>query len=667
MSLTLLVGAPGSLLSGTAARLGVETNSPVIDVESRLLADLSGDDERAVRSRKSRDHKVDMAVVTRAFPRRKVLALWEAALAVGLSELSPESNAIVACHLTLYRSDRNEFYSTAAQLASVIGHHGHRVSDVVQLIDDIYDMYTRLSISSAALSAEIGFKRWRSFTQKSVPSALWEAVGYGLDEAQHLELETRVQTLSLLLNWRHQESLSAESLANSLSARYTAFGAKHSFRSLQALAGNGHSQPVRTVYISHPISAYRRDINRAVNRGVESPEWHPGVRECNAIPSLIEHDGGLIAIMPTAIDELRFKGLPENAQRLTERSPLLGPRWPLIDGGRGLIAQSAADVPITDVDVQHTNLLLETDSKLSDQQFVGELTRLFESTIYNEIPYRDHLIVANSDALLVHRPLADKARLSSGVEHEVRHWRDRKLFGDTGLRLGIIHSHDDLLLLRGRWVGSPSVLSSLDVEEQAAEARKLKAYARSGIEAYAKEHLNTQYELDPDEAEQILRGDALSIEQLGGRTEFGTPVAAAELRREAIVVGITGFLLERLTLLRNLPHDGVRVFLTDHGSGLTHENTKPVREFLQDDVGSEDVAATVIGDGPTDFGHGDILIAPSVMAGFLNLDILAVDIAHAQQLGEHPSEDQRDEGRRAAATQAALALFDVIVASTSRE
>lgn len=661
MTLTILVGAPGSLLTATAEHLNKLENVRVIDVEKRLIDTLDERDRKAVMARRS-GQSLDMAAVTRAFPRGKVLQLWKGALDVALSESNESDHTIVACHLTLFRNDRSEFYSTSGELLRALGAAGRSVAEVIQLIDDIYDMYGRLASPTMALSAESGKQRWHDFTEKGTPSTLWKGLDHGRAEDAHLVLETRLQILTTLLGWRHQESLMAESLAHSLGARFTAFGVKHKFDSLCALAVAGESAP-KTVYVSHPISAYRRLVNTSLNT-TGLYEWHEGVEECNSIPASLEADGGIVAVMPTAIDELRLRTLRDDARRLTERSPVLGPRWPLMESGKGLVVTVARELDqVNDADVQHAHLLLDVDSPLADQEFVGEATRLLESNILAEVPYRDHLIVANSHAFLVHRPLADRARLSRGVEHEVRHWRDRRRWSSDTIRLAILHTSEEVRLLRERLLGADWL-----EDNQRATAR---ANTLSAIHARANEYLEATYELESSDREKVLHGQTLPLDPLGGKIEFSTPASVDRRRREAIIEGVRALVFERLCLLDKLDIGGVALFFLDKDTGLDSARAAPVRQFLAEEQigdGAEIIVLSNAAD-PHKFRSADILISDVIMSEFFELDAVDIDIRfeHSRRTGQKVEVDddsnEADElgGRRIAVKESVMSFYDELV------
>lgn len=619
-----------------------------------MLATLNDEDRRAVNTRKSASVPSDMAALTRAFPRAKVLSLWKHALKSSVDLIDRERTTILVCHLTLYRSDRSEFYSTAALISSILGEYNLEVIEVIQLIDDVFDMYERLNVSSGALSAESGTLRWKSFSLKGLPVAPDDLSAGKLSLDKQTELETCIQTLTLLLNWRHQEALSAESLAQALGARFTVLGVKHPYQTLQSLAqsrGERASRP-RTVYVSHPISAYRRDVNLKLLSDTYTGElWADGVRECNNIPALLGEEGHLVGIMPTAIDELRFYPLRQDAKSLIDRAPYLGPRWPLMQSGVGLIA-TGNGTGLSDSDVDHRTAILPEGSPIASEAFTGELTRFLEGFIFNEIPYRDHLIVANSDALFVHRPYADRARLSSGVEHEVRHWRDRQRNGDDAIRLAVLHSSLELRQLSQRWLGADWI------GDENARIKSRKS-ATDGIDAYAKQYLSDNYELELAQSSAVLAGTPLDFEHLGGRLEFSTPKSASDLRKEAIVEGFMRYLLERLALLPGMLAKGVCIFLLPTNVVPNSVTFARVRQFLASDGVEIDAAIEVLGSPHQSIGLSRILTAEPVMKEFFGLDVEDIDSITQRNLGRQQlSLDERLEGRLPAASSAALAFYD---------
>lgn len=523
-----------------------------------------------------------MAAICRAFPRKKVLSLWGLALNDTIDNLDPGKSNVIVAHLTLYRNDRSEYYSTVGTLLSALIQRSVAIDEIVLLIDDVFDMYSRLVGSSGALNADERRSRWQAFTSKTNPDGPLRETTY----LEQLDLESSTQTLNLLVSWRRQESLSAETIATALQTRLTVFGIKHEWDALERLVRKPRS--VRTAYISHPISAYRRGINMQIEDGID-PVWDGAVRECNALPSILGASGNTVAIMPTAIDEMRFRSMKSTAASLTERVPELGPRWPLIAPGISLVA-GARELEFTDAEVQHHDLLTRLHPSLSGTPISGELTRFLEGLFFIEIPYRDHLLVANSDDLVVFRPLADHGRLSSGVDHEVRHWWDRVEHGDERTRLVIVHTADDFSQAQSLWEGSADWLSA-DQKEDA--IRRTVA----DVITLALKILTDNYELEEHEARHVLSGNALAPEHLGGHPEIGTKDQAARVRLVAIADAVDELFRRTLGLTRGRESSQALIIVLEENVKLTARRAEAIVAFLNAETLSGDIVSfATIGD-----------------------------------------------------------------------
>lgn len=622
MGITLLCAAPGTGLSEVAERIRDSIDINVFDVESRMLDSLIASDLDQVSSY-AVDGPIDMKALTSAFPRAKVLRLWSTAARECFIDAGKTKNAVVALHLTLFRSDRTEYYSTVSQILDIIREVDAVVGQVVQLIDDVYDMYARLAQDAGALSFGMRYERWLKFTRRATPDLTWERLdgepSGPAEIEEQVKLETRVQTINMLVGWRRQESIAAESLAGSLNVGFLVLGVKHPMFLLKNLLKN---DSLFRIYISHPISAYRREINQLI-RGGKQPsanDWNEAVRECNSLPALLGADPRLLAIMPTAIDELRFFPLSEDSAGLTERSFLLGPRWPLINDGNDLISEYAALLPgevgeldteesgdngtsgtslelISNEAVQRYEVLTRSDSSIEMSAISGELARFLEGLMFIEIPYRDHLIVANTDGFLVHRPRADRARVSGGVKQEVEHWWDRVTNGETHIKIAFLHTYADADNLKRHWLGQASWTDSTDPETlRLRHATVVGAY--EGIKAQARAYIGASYKLrNPSDIERVIAGQPLSVDQLGGPSHLATHSAVSKARSKAITAGLAEFLRNELELcVSEQESDGSHVFILDRGVQLTERRMNDVRRFLTGESHYPMKSCTVIGD-----------------------------------------------------------------------
>lgn len=599
MSITVISAAPGTGLTRVGRRVASQAHLNVFDIEHELLTSLNPADRSAVRKRvSSAKSDVDMAAFMSSFPRHKALQLWSDAARRVLAEAGKLPDAVVLCHLTLFRPDRTEYVSTLAQFLNIINELSSSIGRVVQLIDDVYDMYAELGAESGALNFHVRLSSWKSFTRRSTPASAWSRFdGTAGGETEHLSLEARVQAINMLIAWRRTESIAAESLARSLNCQLLVLGVKHPF----ALLENALKQEkVHRVYISHPISAYRREMNEIIRSGASPTEsnWNSAVAECNEMPLLLSANPGLVAIMPTAIDELRFAPLLEDADRLTERSFVLGPRWPLMADSKDLILDQTLDEdgsssPVTYASTQQDEILLKSLSPIERLSFSGELVRFLEGLMFAEIPYRDHLIVANTDAFLVHRPRADRARTSSGVKQEVAHWWDRLESGETHIRMTFLHAVEDLEMLAALWQGTAPWMKT-DRERSTAVRATLEGIGRS-----AKAYIAEQYNLDHEDAETVWMGNPLDVDQLGGPTHLATEAQVAKAKAAAAVEGVNAFIKSELTLSLHGSRrhsDNIHVFIVEDGIRLTRRRMEPVRQFLASENGATSMGYSVISD-----------------------------------------------------------------------
>jgi hypothetical protein len=350
--------------------------------------------------------------ITRYLPRTQVIRFWKSALQQSLTSLLQCSDRyenrslnLLTCHLDLYGGRRREMYSPIDVRLFI--EDGHEVSHVLLLIDDIYDMYVRLSQPAALYDEAAGISEYvRDQGRPEAP----EQRGDRRPEASRLQrakwtIEWKANVLAVLLSWRRAEMLMAEAVAHQLNAKYIAFGVK------QSVAAVTHwlLDPSRQgVYISHPISRPRRERRKTglwpTDRVVE---------ECNELQMELDTHG-VTCVMPTAIDELRFATAPAG------ELPRLDTRWP--------IASKRADFSDTlyktsgQAEPELTYVLLPSKQQSDSTNWRPWLGAL-QNQIKTEIAFRDHHLVAANPGLLVLRPFYGNGMTSEGVGAEVDHWQ----------------------------------------------------------------------------------------------------------------------------------------------------------------------------------------------------------------------------------------------------
>jgi len=339
--------------------------------------------------------------------KEEVVSSWRNALNEALDELRSQAQGVkvLACHLTLFSGKRQEFYVTASPLSFM----DFKPSQVVMLIDDVYDMTKRLSGAGDVYREEYAINTHTVFSTKA------SKIKRDLlpDEKNLLKIETRLKIASRLLFWRKSEIIAAESLASALNIPFRVVGIKHPKFTIARILCNPE---LPAIYISHKISELRRS-----NR--EKPEeWDEFAYEVNALSEKLDNVA-VSGIQPTAIDELRF-GSPSPGS-LIDRPLSMTPRWPKNEN----MAYEG--------DPDHLCFFDNTFHTEKFKQTAIGILRHFESTVFDEIAFRDHLLVRCNDGLLVYRPLAfpDEngfRRLSSGVRREVEHWALQYLDKDQG-------------------------------------------------------------------------------------------------------------------------------------------------------------------------------------------------------------------------------------------
>lgn len=422
-------------------------STQVLDVEDLLLAD-----EQLWKSKRFHfARQRDMRTVLRYLTRSEVMSLWSDALSLALDqrEASDTQHTILCFHSSLYAARRNEHFSTTS--LAIADPRLQDVDRVVTLIDDIFDMWSRLGGQSTDLFHQASWLRRRLEAQD-----LDELVQYdhgaqtlsyndltgsllGLDAKSYnrVVIDSSVSILNQILNWRHLDMIQGEALATALSAELTVLGVKHPAAALESLV---KSPAAKTSYLSHPISRPRRTYLSDSTGG-----WPDVVRDSNELSSRFATHG-IVLVCPTAIDEFRLsqplskrdaesgkKTFPEGLHR---RKFALTERWPLLTAQEeSLNSTSAPDSRLVHCDLANVD---------DDLDFEGVSTRTLESLIYSEVPFRDHFLVNHTNAFLVYRPLYEEGSFSAGVRNEITHWQASYGAGEINRRALYVHSPNDV-------------------------------------------------------------------------------------------------------------------------------------------------------------------------------------------------------------------------------
>lgn len=385
--------------------------------------------------------------------RQTVLDYWDRAFGSASHEL--ESSAapatVLAGHLTLFSGRRLEIYTPPfeARLRRLVerpavgkdstdsdGTRRLQLRRVIVLIDDIYDMYARLQKADGLYQRDRAIEDYTPHAWKLATGGLLP-VGFTAEQTRSVILDMDVKNLLRLIAWRRSEMVAAEGIAKAFDVPLTVLSVKHEVDSLVALC---RWPDIKSAYISHKITEPRGENLKSDGHN-EYDRWGQFAFDVNRLSgglrrtfdarvAATQRDSvGVVAIQPTAIDELRFRR-SSDGDNLERYSAQLADRWPVPK--RALYSRPNEDAP-------HFTDALSNGTELTsrDRGVIG----LLQATIYDEIAFRDHLLVSCNQALLVFRPTALGPRISGGVRQEISHWTQ-----GSPRPAAVIHTVPELML-----------------------------------------------------------------------------------------------------------------------------------------------------------------------------------------------------------------------------
>ncbi len=385
----------------------------------------------------------EMYDITWNLSRSDILDLWREAVSEAFHRFRKSQKAIkvLSCHLIYYGGRYDEFYSPID--ASKFEGDGFKPSHILLLIDDVYDMYQRLTDEKALFNPKY-----------RIPSLIGriredEGIDVKMLPPEHLAslcLEWQIGVMTHLISWRHLEIVIAEKLATQLKTNFLVWSAKQ--LTVAAACWLQKERPV-SVYLSHPISRPRRIFRK-------TKQWHEVVGQFNELQAeFLKND--LICIMPSAIDEYRIHR-KRRSGTLALREPILEERWPLPAEMDSLMYSS---IPGGSSDINHKRVIAYRKWDFESNWFVDleqtpdslceradAMLRSFERQIELQISSRDHLFVLWTNGILIYRPLFLDGVYSTGVKAEIEHW---KLLAKTDdeKRAAFIHFDEDVDALNG--------------------------------------------------------------------------------------------------------------------------------------------------------------------------------------------------------------------------
>jgi len=313
-------------------------------------------------------------------PKCLLLRLWKDAIDNSLRALPIRRTLFLSLHPILYSSDSREYFSPVDldYLKRKLNERGRKVGAVISLIDDIYDIYRRLR----------------------APNELLSDVEYTGEDSAILQ---SIVEIMMLLDWRAQEIMRAEQIAQSLGVRHYVLATKHPLSVAYDLIFTAKTP----VYISHPISAVR-----ALERRGKKAEAKRIKSEINSLIRRLVKSSKLTPIFPTTIDEFRIS---QDGDRYI---PALTERWPF-DSPRRLLYCNPPKEPRNPLDPDRW-FKAAKKNKPEKLPMLHELLKTLRDRIGMQVGARDKKLVEQSDGLVVFRPYFG-GTLSEGVQKEIAH------------------------------------------------------------------------------------------------------------------------------------------------------------------------------------------------------------------------------------------------------
>lgn len=470
------------------------TTVAVVDLEEKLgdlVKTYIAEDHKIARAyfrRFTKDNLPKTQSVIWDMPREVVAHLWAFAARKAVAELlaSEATVKILSAHLVYYRGKTREFYSPVDIRALTTDKSGAPVavvSRVVTLIDDIYDMYWRLSQADQVYDYDAMLEG-----EHAKMADKGDLIENKTAPQQYLiAIRLILSCLSGLLAWREKELLAAELVGRASGVESALLAVKHPTTVGTAVVSPETARmPIASCYLSHPISRPRDKERR-------DAEWPPFVAEFQEIIQVFHEKlatSGVCAIMPTAIDEFRIKIKKAQKSKATTSkkpkkvgyeedlfSPGLATRWPLIDRPDKLLYSFDANFQnyeefdrelqarifnpelVVDSGKRITGGRYTTDPQELDKavgafplEIQHELSGLLRAFIFDvelQMTHRDHSLVRQCSHFFLYRPLYEEYGWSRGVGAELENHaaiiRGLEALGSAQQRrLFLIHAKKDI-------------------------------------------------------------------------------------------------------------------------------------------------------------------------------------------------------------------------------
>ncbi|MDO0978135.1 hypothetical protein [Mycolicibacterium frederiksbergense] len=300
-----------------------------------------------------------------------------------------------------------------------------RPERIIVLIDDIFDIYGRLSAPERdnlfSEEAAIGLTNQRMVNSVARGTAYSRELT-PTEKSLNLGI-TRIGSIQQLVAWRRAEMQFAENLAAQSDLDLHLVAVKHPMQLMDLLLKSG-SRPT-VAYVSHPITTQRWSFLSS-----ETSQWPSYVHRINDLPGhLVDYD--IAAISPTTIDEARFQ--PPTQEYVHHRDGAMLPRWPLSSKRK----INTSEHPAMHHEHSYTDEIFNSDPAVS-----SGYVKALQVLLSDDVPYRDHYIIVHTPNFIAYQTRENGASQSGGVKYEINHFAELA-DQESDRRMVSVHDLDD--------------------------------------------------------------------------------------------------------------------------------------------------------------------------------------------------------------------------------
>lgn len=367
------------------------------------------------------DQDVDIIELL-TLPKPLLDKLWGEAFDQAISQIAEArgrgEDTILTFHSVWYHLSNREYLSCVD--LGRLARDESRVDVVITLVDDIYDVKSRLGRPRGLFS---------------VPA---------VNQSDYLDA---IIKLLRVLEWRNFETVLSSKIAEICGAHHYLLGTKHplvTFHDLVTRAEKG------IVYLAHPISQVRRLMRKG---GEDADRAEAMIQRVGQLAVALRDN--FVVLEPTAIDELRFDNEAViDGDRIVV--PKLSWRWPLasVESEDLLWSQVSGtsepfghswEVKAGAIEGKsHSEWNAQERSELKE---AAPLLLTLQENVQMQIKSRDFALVSQADGIVVYRPMFE-GHESSGVRLEIDYHDELSKVGLDRALTVVLHPDEDEFALR---------------------------------------------------------------------------------------------------------------------------------------------------------------------------------------------------------------------------